>query len=712
MKTTLIKRVGGALVAVVIGTSSVWAAKTKAPAPKVPLTETGQKLEAQYAEQLKALKDEIIKVLPTVNEREKAAYMKARDAEKAAEAKMNAAQKNMGKIGRAAGAVGHAKGKWIGGAEKGIAETQAKLKKATTEAEREALREELAKWRKNKQDGLDALKERQAVYDKVKAQEPELIKNLDDAKNAFTQAKADTLKALAGLNLESFLTSDKLDPKLVKFAVLYEGTPYGLAAFAQQGKEHERLIAQLLADTDLMMQMGVADGAAGGKYGQAMKIHTDIQKASDKARDGVLQRLALAVSLEHAVPVVQRSAKSETDAPKTVDPVKRYLSYEKAYLDGELDPAFKNLTVWNLRLVVDGEEPDEISSWGRQMLRDYRPDHISMKDYRWRYVAAVRTEVRYGSQYNKYDKPELQFFQNILSNGGVCGRRAFFGRFILRAFGVPTTARPSPGHAALAHWTPEGWVVCLGGGWGVGTTKMRYSKDLDFLATTQARENDKAFLQVKRAQWIGDVLGEKQVFGLHDKAKPDFWYGVSLYTQQGIVEKAKAVALAAVGEELGEANESEVKAPVADVTLKQADKTITVGRDGVITIPAAACSKPTKSTGKIIFMDSFNGGKQLHYSRVGSPQDFEYTFDAPKAGKYLLSAQVASPSWGQNLLVAVNDANEPTEIKLPQTTGLWEKTGSVEIQLTKGKNVLHFSRSGENIRGLSIKEFTLAPADK
>ena len=78
--------------------------------------------------------------------------------------------------------------------------------------------------------------------------------------------------------------------------------------------------------------------------------------------------------------------------------------------------------------------------------RPDRPDHISNPDYRWRYVGAVRTDIRYGSQDNKYDKPELQFFQNILMNGGVCGRRAFFGRFILRAFGVPTTRGATDWH--------------------------------------------------------------------------------------------------------------------------------------------------------------------------------------------------------------------------------------------------------------------------
>ncbi|MDT8390313.1 MAG: hypothetical protein RRC34_07375 [Lentisphaeria bacterium] len=712
MKAHVMKNVCGAIAAVVIGTSSVWAAKPKTPAPKAPLSETGQRLEARYAEQLETLKQEIVKALPTVDDQKKAAYMQARDTETAAEAELNEAGKLLGAIKAAQGAVGHAKGKWIGGAEKGIAETEAKLKKAATEAEREALMQELAKWRQNKEDGLAALKERQAKLDAALANEPAWRARQEAAETALAQARAQTLKRLNDLNLDAFLASGELDDKLAAFVVLYEATPYGLAAFAQQGEEHETLIENLLADADLMTRMLVADGASGGDYGQAMKIYTDIQKASDKAKDGVLERLALAVSLEHAVPIGQRNATDDPDAPKTVDPVARYLSYEKAYVDGELDPGFKDLSVWDYRLVVDGEEPDEISAWGRQMLRDYRPDHIATDDYRWRYVAAVRTEVRYGSQYNKYDKPELQFFQNILMNGGVCGRRAFFGRFILRAFGIPTTARPQPGHAALAHWTPDGWVVNLGGGWGSGTTKLQYTDDRDFLATTQARENEKAFMAVKRAQWVGDVLGENRIFGLHDKAKPGFWYGVSLYTQRNIIEESKAVALAAVGEELGEANETEVKPPVDQVALEARDKTITVSPAGVITMPAAACSEPTKSTGKIIFMDSFSGGKQLHYSRVGSPQDFEYTVTAPTAGKYMITARIANPSWGQNLLVAVNGAKEPTEIKLPLTTGLWDNTQPVEIQLAEGENVLRFSRSGENIRGLSIKEFTLAPVAK
>ena len=62
--------------------------------------------------------------------------------------------------------------------------------------------------------------------------------------------------------------------------MLAEATPRGLAEFAQQGKEQEALVQQLLADDNLMKHMLEAGGAKAGKYGQAMKIYTDIQKTS------------------------------------------------------------------------------------------------------------------------------------------------------------------------------------------------------------------------------------------------------------------------------------------------------------------------------------------------------------------------------------------------------------------------------------------------
>ena len=712
MRAKTITGICGALIALAIGTSSVWAAKKKA-APQTPFTAVGQKVMERYTGMLTELKAEISKAVPKVNAQKESTYLKAREVEKAAKAKADAAGAALGKNKSAVGLLNHRKG-WIGRAIKGVAEAKAKLKQAKAikgagapQAMKEA-QEALAKIQANYDMAASELKKSQAAVDKAKLEEPRLIKALEAARQTLALAQTNTLKAVNEFNLKPFLASDKLDTQMAKYVVLFEATPRGLAEFAQQGKAQEAMVEKLLADTKLMKQMVIADGAKNGKYGQAMKIYTDIQKASPKAGTGVLQRLALAVSLEHAVPLKQRNAKSLTDAPATVNPVMRYKHYEKAFLAGELDPAFKTLSVWDYRMVVNGDEPDSTLAWGRKMLGNYRPDHISTLDYRWRYVAAVRTEIRYGSQDNKYDKDELQFFQNILMNGGVCGRRAFFGRFMLRSFGIPTIARPQPGHATLAHWTPDGWVVCLGGGWGLGRTRTRYAKDLDFLANTQAREIEKAFLQVKRAQWVGDVLGEKRTFGFLS-GDPAFWNGVALYRQRAIIQEAKAKTLAAVGTELGEANESKVKYAIEAATVTAADRKVVVANDGAITIPAVSCSKPTKSTGKIIFMPSNLGGKQLHYSRTGGNQVFEYTFDAPAAGKYALTARVVTPSWKQHLFVAANGAKKLTDIALPHTVGMWDETKPVEITLVKGRNVLRFSREHEGLKGVTIRDFTLKP---
>ena len=545
--------------------------------------------------------------------------------------------------------------------------------------------------------------------EQAERERPAAETQLAAAKAALADAKASAIDSIQRLGLADILSSDPLDGLLAKHSVLTEATPAGLARFAQQSPDHEKLVGDLLADEKLMLRMLVADGAEGGRYGDAMRIYSDIRKASAKSGEGVLQRLALAVALDHAVPNPQRNAESKPKDPAFVDPLKRYLHFEKAFLAGELDPSFKDLTTWDLRMVVDGEEPDEILTWGREMLRNYRPDHVTTPDMAWRYVALVRTDIPYGSQDNIHDEPELHFFQNILKNGGVCGRRAFIGRFLLRAFGVPTTARPQKAHAALAHSTPDGWVVCLGGGWGAGWTKTPYDRDLDFLATTQARALGDSFLMVKRAQWIGDAMGEPRSFGLITKKEPAFWNGVSLHTQRALIQTSKAKTLAAVGEDIAEATESKTKEEIVPIAITDEDRKVVVDAKGVITLPAAASRNPTRSTGRILFLESALAGKQLHYSRTTSHEPFEYAIEVPAAGKYRLTARVATPSWKQALKLVVNGKGPPVDLPLPFTVGMWENSEAVEIELVQGANVLRFTREG-TVKGVSIRDFTLTPA--
>lgn len=468
-------------------------------------------------------------------------------------------------------------------------------------------------------------------------QSPENTPTLSKKGQALAQSYADELKQLQSnlvkelpnrtdvnpAELNRLLGSDRLDDRLVKFVVLKQATPAGLAAFAQQNKQHRELVDQLLSDPVLMKQMLIADGPSAPRirrgfgtpqYGNALKIYRDIQAVRQPNDHAILDRLALAVSLEHATPITQVNPEGNANGPETVDPVKRFQHYEQAFLNDELDPAFAQLTVWDLRMVVNGDEPEETLEWGRKMLRNFRPDHVTHPDFGWRYVNIVGSDVKYGSENVKHDRPELQKYQNILMNGGVCGRRAFFGRFILRAFGVPTIARPSRGHGALAHWTPDGWVVNLGGGWGSGWTKTRYTNDLDFLATTQARRGASDFLKVKRAQWAGDVMGETRTYG-ESEPNPQYWNRIALETQRKIIEQANAVTLDALGEDLGEANESTKAKKVTHSPVTADDKEITTNSAGIIRLPAAAYSKPSGNTREVLAMNSFDGGLQVYLPR-------------------------------------------------------------------------------------------------
>jgi len=709
-------RVGLMLAALALSLCASFATQAKPKNSAPALTPDGQQLLQRYQGMMDQLEDGITDRLPNLSDRAKSAYLRALEMQRQAKADLEAAQGNLAKIGKARGLVGHAKNYWIPKAEKNIAKAEKALAQAKTPAEREAAEQEIEKWKDNREAGEEALRERQAAYEKEKRNEDRYKQQLERAKRELERSNDRVAAALRRLRVDRILTSDRLDAHLAKYAVLKEATPRGLAAFAQQGSEQRLLIERLLADEALLIKMQLAGGAEDGHYGRAMRIYSDIRSRYNEAKGGdVLQRLALAVALEHATPIKQRNPKAATDAPEFVDPVKRYGHFRQAYLDGELDPYFKVHDAWSLRFVVNGSEPDQTLAWGREMLRSYRPDHITTEDDRWRYVALVRTCVRYGSQENKNDKDELQFYQNILMNGGICGRRAFFGRFILRAFGVPTVAKPQTGHAALGRWTPDGWVPCLGAGWNTGWAPKREMAARDFLELTQARNLGKDYMQVVRARWIGDVYGEPRKPGLNTGRKPaEFWNSVALHTQKHLVEQAGAQALAAVGEELGEANESDVKYPFESARITEADRRISIDRDGVITIPAAATSSPTKSSGKVRFMDSNLGGKQLHYSRGGRDRDFTYTFDAPRAGTYELTMKLNTPAWKQHVKLITNGGAAQT-IELPHTVGLWETTRPVEIELKRGKNELTFSRRGVKqpvaVKGFTLKHLTLTPVE-
>lgn len=717
----------------------------KSTEPVTALSEAGKALESRYTSIQTALKAEIEAVLPKLDEAKIVAWQQAIQAEEGPEKEALTTAREVAKLQGAEANLRKMEENLKYGPQT-LEDAQADLARARARGEEDPDRAKLLKssesFLASRQKEIDQLKagieKAKLAVEEAKVKLPDAIKAAEAAKQAHDKALSATWQAMDALGVSGILSSSALDAKLAQYKILTDATPPGLAEFAQQSPENQKLIDQLLADKDLMLHMLIADGAAGGKYGQAMKIYTDIQKASPKAKEGIFQRLAMAVSLAHAVPIVKRNRPTGADGLEAsdtettgkdsmfIDPVQRYLSYERWYEAGELQQGFKDLSVWNLIRVVDTTDPDEILAWGRQMLHTLRPDCIPNDNDTLVFVDVVDKEIRYGSDCVKDDLLDRHFMQNILANGGICGRRGFFGRFILQAFGVPSTERVEPGHSAITFWHPSGWQTRLGHDWGksnrgfyakMGQGGGSYGADVNFLRSSQAREDETAFMKVKRAQWIASFVGEPWKPGLitwsgksHGPTppkpgvmvKPTTWGDLALHEQRRIIAHQEA------------AKTKPTTAPSVATKEPSATGKATVDAKGVITIPSAACSSPTESkrslyrggqSDLIVFINNQAGATLLHLSRYAKEGDaFEYTFDAPKAGTYQLVATVATPKPNQKLFATTNGGAEVV-LELPYTIGLWGKTPAVAVDLKAGSNVLKFHGPAR----ATFDQFTLIP---
>jgi len=539
-----------------------------------------------------------------------------------------------------------------------------------------------------------------------------LAKPLAEAK-ALESARtliADTAKLLG---------ANALDGKLMKGAILRHGTPAGLAEFAQQSDDHKALLDKLFADETLMKQVLISGGANGGEYGEAMQVYHAILEASERARKpGILQRLALGTALQQ--PWLEENNKGSvngivfTDNKNPDGQVSRYLHYEKAYLAGELDPQFKDFNAWECRFITNDPYTNEELAWGRSMLRQFRPDHITNPDQKWRYTRVVKSDLPYCS--TRHDPSLGMPQQQALALGGVCGRRAFFGRFIARAFGIPSRRSTQTGHAAMNRWTPDGWVVNFGGWWSFNWCGPQGG--LDFYLDSRAREFEEDYAKVLRAQWIGDALGQENVSLRQYGQGGEFWDGLAFYMKRAIVEDANleqaeadaelAALSAEEGRLLGESDEVLGDGVVKEIEIAEEDKEVAIAEDGTITIPAVACTGPKNNTDKVAFLNSWNGGMQLHYQRLGKqPELIKYTVELPSAGKYELTLNVCTVSKEDPVIARLNRRTIVNTI-LPYTKGTWQRTKPETVELREGRNTIQFTYRAPN-RGVSIKDFQLKP---
>ena len=540
---------------------------------------------------------------------------------------------------------------------------------------------------------------------------------LPEAYSAYATAKTEAeLTALTAaralfVDVDALLADDKQDSKFIKAAIIRHATARGLAEFAQQGDTERALLQELFDDEELMLQVLLAGGANGGEYGEAMQTYAAIRAASEWAgTPGILQRLALGTALHQ--PWLDGKEKGGvygivyTDHQTPDGQVARYLHYEKAYLAGELDPAFKDMNAWECRFITSDPYSNQELAWTREMLRTYRPDHIANGDQKWRYTRFVKSDVPY--QTPKFDDALGTTTQQIVACGGKCGPRAFYGRTLTRAFGIPARRSTQTGHAAMSRWTPDGWAICFGAWW--SSAWCGPQGGMDFLLDSQAREHEHFYMQVLRAKWIGDTLGEEDVSIRQYGRGGGFWDGLAFYKKRVIVDDARVETVElAGGMKLGESDELLGDEQSEAIKIPAEDKAVVVDGDGLITVPAVACTFPQNNTDKIAFLRSWGDeGMQLHYQRLGTrPEILRYTVQVSAAGKYEITVKVATVSVQQTVILRLN-RRTLVNVTLPYTKGLWQQTEPEVIELREGANSIMFTLRAPN-RGVSIKEFQLKP---
>lgn len=493
------------------------------------------------------------------------------------------------------------------------------------------------------------------------------------ASQILTYDKVDTF-----LSLPDSFESGGLDESLVRCAVLFD-SPTKLAEYASQGTTQETLVNQLLGDTLLAKDMLVAGGAEGGMYGQAMEIYDKLLKNSeylidikkerddaatawdDRSQKTILHRLALGTALQLAVPVNERFG----HVP--VDPVSRYLHYEKAYKAGDLDPGFEVLTSFECRHVSNCDSSDSDLLWLRETMKNYRPNHIAINNSNpvTRYSEAVHTDVAYGQPiWPYYDYTALP------AGGGECGPRAFFGRFTRQAWGLPIWGVTEPGHAAMSTFGPEGWQILLGAGWDSAWWGSRGGQD--FVLETRAREFRPDFQKILRGQWVSLALGEAPMDLRWTSTSPPhtggLWAALMLYAKK-IAAKQAPVPRAMPPWQVP----SLVPTAVENLQRKWSDKlalpTISTAADGTITIPGAAT---TTKSGAAQFLKSFDAESWQLMHNGGSltnPMASYITYDIDVAAATTMYLTVNFTTWHVNEDLALTVKNSATATDTGTDTG-------------------------------------------
>lgn len=559
---------------------------------------------------------------------------------------------------------------------------------------------------KTAKDMVNAAQKKVDTLSKEKPVDEEALKlaklELEDATNLFQKELGDCQEAARGTlaKIQHFLSPSYDDKDLLLWIILHSGNPKRLAQWIAESNERTDPMERLLNDPELQRQFLEAGGAVKGNYGRCMEIYEALENQSND--NPLMRRMVTAIALSHADGIC------EFKTQNVLDPTSRYLHYEQAYLLGELDPNFSSFSTWELRHVVDNDATDDVIGWGRQSLMNYRPDICIGEEEGsvWQYCRIVRTDVGYRNP-DWWSQPVT--YEQILSGGGKCGPRAWYGRFICKSFGIPTWGCRQPGHAAMARWTKDGWMTCLGAGFPYSWWEN--TKGNDFYLETQARAavpSDRTYMeQVLRLEWF--ALFKKENYALVADGVPDPsapYFSLSMLNRKLLCEnnqKRKREIDREVVSKL-----SLIRA--ADVLKEE----IRLTGESQYIIPAVECSSPEKPTKDVLFLKSFLGGQQLY---IQGTAVITYTLGAflipQKPTPYKLSCLVSTVHRGEKPLKVVVSSGKSSQVEydleMPYTKGMWTETEPILIDLGGAgleNTTLSLNRQSNDF-GIALKHLVL-----
>ncbi|VEU38471.1 unnamed protein product [Pseudo-nitzschia multistriata] len=507
------------------------------------------------------------------------------------------------------------------------------------------------------------------------------------------------------------LKENDLDMSLLRTAMLVRGGPKSFAKFADHGDLNGQLVETLLNNKKIMKGMILNGGPMGKKYGNAMRIYTQIMAGIENDRfHKVNKKLAMAVALEFAHP------QTEFDTNVEIDAQKRFNHYATAHKKGELDPAFSYFSIWELRMAINSDATNEQLQWGRDMQMTYAPHIASIYNERWRYGYMVYTDVGHRAP-NWTSSPRT--YQQLLSGGGREGPRAWFGRFICRAFGIPVWGfKQHPNNVGLSRWTPKGWQMVFElPGSGFDSCYMDQRPATDFIEEANARSassEQEYYEKVVLLDCLGDVCKEKMpkddASGSVDPNR--MWRSLALIQRKLLAERVRdnPKCFERKGPSI---IKSKIEKYIQTINKTVSPRPLKMDDAGAVTVPAASFAE---SNGKkyVRSPPSFGGGNQLH---LVDGEGFA-TYEVPsgvcfeEGREYELSARVATVHLvQQNLKLETTDGGSPCvyEIEIPYTLGEWQDTEPVRVRAGGASTLKIFRKKATDCFGLAIKSFTFTP---